>query len=45
MNRLALCQDENQHGHVEIVIKLCKKSLKVPKVFLRKSQRRLKVKN
>ena len=51
MNRLALCQDENQHhGYAEIANLVCNNSLKgflglIPKGFLRKSQRRLKMKN
>ena len=51
MNRLALCQDENQHqGYAEIANLVCNNSLKgflglIPKGFLRKSQRRIKMKN
>ena len=51
MNRLALCQDENQHhGYAEIANLVCNNSLKgflglIPKSFLRKSQRRIKMKN
>jgi len=47
MNRLALCQDKyfNQHGHAEIVNKLCNNVIFLPKGLLRKSQRKLKLEN
>ena len=47
MNRLALCQDihSNQHGHAEIVNKLCNNVIFLPKGLLRKSQRKLKLEN
>ena len=43
MNRLALCQDKNQHGHAAMVNQLCKNAMQLlPKgLFQRKLQRKL----
>ena len=43
MNRLALCQDNNQHGHAAMVNKLCKNAMQLlPKaLFKKKMQRKL----